>query len=609
MGTVSKIIGVTATDINKIDGVSKGGISKIDGQTLAEARWITKWTTSGSDQTVKLWSQTGGTVEYSYDVDWGDGNTEASITAADKTHVYEDAGTYTVSITGQFGGLNMYRASQEERDTLVEFVNWGTSEVNGLYRYFYFCTKMVYSATDAPDLTSLTASNGTQMREMFRDCEDVVTLDLSGWTNTSNITSMIYAFYDCESLQTLNLTGWDTSNVSNLVSACYNAGDATDGCAFTMPNLNLSSCTTLNTLFYGARSGGGWTGAGGAVASSIDVSGWTLRAAGVTMSSTFNRLKKGGAGPTLTMDLSGWSNTSGITDLSNTFRDIGVTSINTTGWDTSNVTNMSGCFYYSDILTHVTGLDDWSADSVTTLAYFMSDCDVYNFGAANANFGTNFMDDNAGTCTSMISVAYRVGSTTPGTAPPNVANWDTSGVTSFWNIFESCNWTGGGNLDVSGWDVSSATGTGLADVFAYSPTTVADTSAWEIPSAVTSLVQFARASEITTIDFSDASCDLSGVTTCYVFGYQSKMTRFILHASSDLGACTNFGHFFPHSVYATVVTADYDALLLRLAATNTNASVTLYAGSSTYTGGGAVATARAALITLGWTITDGGIAP
>ena len=562
-----------------------------------DARWITKWTV-GAGQTITLWSPTGGTVEYSYDVDWGDGNTETGITAADKTHDYTDAGegTYTVSITGQFGGLNMQRGSTADREALVEFVNWGTGEVNSLYRYFYHCTNMVYSATDAPDLTSLTATNGTQMREMFRDCESVVTLDFSGWTNTSNITYMLYAFYDMIGLQTLNLTGWNTSNVTSCGSMCYNSGDTTTGCDFTMPSLNWSSSTTMTSMFYNTN------------VKTLDVTSWTLRAAGVTCNTMFRYTEEGSSGPAFTIDMSGWSITSGITTLNGFIRDSEITSLNTTGWDTSNVTNMSVVFYGCDKLTHITGLDDWSADSVTTLANFMQDCKLYNFGATDANFGTNFMDDNAGTCTTMATMLYRCGYTTAGTAAPNVANWDTSAVTTFHSMFEGSDWTGGGNLDVSSWDVGSATGTGLADVFAYTPTTVADTSAWEIPSAVTSLVQFARGSEITTIDFSHASCDLSGVTTCYVFGYQSKMTRFILHASSDLGACTNFGLFFPASGYATVVTADYDALLLRLQATNTNASVTLYAGSSTYTGGGAVATARAALITLGWTITDGGIA-
>ena len=63
-----------------------------------------------------------------------------------------------------------------------------------------------------------------------------------------------------------------------------------------------------------------------------------------------------------------------------------------------------------------------------------------------------------------------------------------------------------------------------------------------------------------------------------------------------------------YMLYGTgIVTADYDAWLLRLDATNSNAVVG-YFGSSKYTGGGAVATARASLVTKGWTITDGGIA-
>ena len=59
----------------------------------------------------------------------------------------------------------------------------------------------------------------------------------------------------------------------------------------------------------------------------------------------------------------------------------------------------------------------------------------------------------------------------------------------------------------------------------------------------------------------------------------------------------------------TIDTADYDALLIRLEATNSySGGATLTGGNSKYTGGGAAATARAALITRNWTITDGGIA-
>ena len=55
-----------------------------------------------------------------------------------------------------------------------------------------------------------------------------------------------------------------------------------------------------------------------------------------------------------------------------------------------------------------------------------------------------------------------------------------------------------------------------------------------------------------------------------------------------------------------MTTASYDALLVRLEATNSN-TVSLNVNVSQYTAGSAAATARAALIAdHSWTITDGG---
>ena len=54
----------------------------------------------------------------------------------------------------------------------------------------------------------------------------------------------------------------------------------------------------------------------------------------------------------------------------------------------------------------------------------------------------------------------------------------------------------------------------------------------------------------------------------------------------------------------TLATGDYDELLLKLD-NGGQSTVTLNGGSSKYSAG-AAATARASLVTKGWTITDGG---
>ena len=55
-----------------------------------------------------------------------------------------------------------------------------------------------------------------------------------------------------------------------------------------------------------------------------------------------------------------------------------------------------------------------------------------------------------------------------------------------------------------------------------------------------------------------------------------------------------------------MTTAEYDNFLVRLDTTGLSGSYILTAGDSTYTTGGAGDTARASLVSKGWTITDDG---
>ena len=60
---------------------------------------------------------------YSFDVDWGDGNSD-NITAwnqAEVTHTYAASGTYTIEITGTFTGIDF----NVDPLKLIEIFNWG----------------------------------------------------------------------------------------------------------------------------------------------------------------------------------------------------------------------------------------------------------------------------------------------------------------------------------------------------------------------------------------------------------------------------------------------------------------------------------------------------
>ena len=81
----------------------------------------------------------------------------------------------------------------------------------------------------------LDTSKVTSMRDMFRGCSSLTSLDLSNF-NTSNVTSMYDTFYNCSSLTSLDLSSFDTSKVTNM-------SNMFDGCR-SLTSLDLSSFNT-----------------------------------------------------------------------------------------------------------------------------------------------------------------------------------------------------------------------------------------------------------------------------------------------------------------------------------------------------------------------------
>ena len=58
------------------------------------------------------------------------------------------------------------------------------------------------------------------MTWMFKWCESLASLDLSGW-DTSNVRGMNGMFAYCKNLKSLDLSGWDTSNVKDMGKMFY----------------------------------------------------------------------------------------------------------------------------------------------------------------------------------------------------------------------------------------------------------------------------------------------------------------------------------------------------------------------------------------------------
>ena len=97
----------------------------------------------------------------------------------------------------------------------LDVSNFDTSQVTNMGNMFYSC----YSLKTL-DVSNFDTSKVTDMSYMFSNCQNLTTLDLSNF-NTINVTNMKFMLSGCYSLTTLNLSNFNTSNVTNMVQMFY----------------------------------------------------------------------------------------------------------------------------------------------------------------------------------------------------------------------------------------------------------------------------------------------------------------------------------------------------------------------------------------------------
>ena len=559
---------------------------------LDPGAFVTEWTIPGgviaADRTIILpafvtWQATAN----DYDVDWGDGSSDSNVTTHDKTHEYPADGsdvTYQVVITGQFDSLNMNRATAAQKLMLTKMVQWGTTKWNNLYSTFHGASLMEYEATDAPDLSVRYGYLKNYLQNCFLGCDSIVSLDLTGW-DISGVTGLSN-FAPCKGLELFDITGWDTSSVTNIGGIGGGMGYSTvSGCEVRMPDLVFN----LNQLQYVFNNG---------KFSSMDLSNWDIGATSKSMLAFLS-----GAGGVFSLDLSGWTNTQTVTNLSSAFYHGEFTTINMTGWDTSNVTTFLNTFANIPNLTDVIGLNDFRANSATTIKSMFSSS--HNLSFDTHNLSNDFGTDLGNSCTNMSNAFYQIGSGSGGVGfpPPNVTNFDTSLCTTFGNMFQSVEFNA--PIDVSSWDTSALTGGGWYQgafyMFGLSHgTTNFDLSGWDF-SRLTDMTYWFTTSDAEIIDLG-ATQDFSSTTIWTNAFHTLGNVSVNFLSTADISATVLTNCFYN----STLLTAQYSNLLIALDTTS-GSSGTLGGGSSQYSAG-AAATARASLVTKGWTIVDGGAA-
>lgn len=129
-----------------------------------ERPFISTWKTDNpgnpgeSDRQITIKTRQGRT--YNYTVDWGDGNVDSVVTD-DIVHTYDEPGTYTVTMSGDFPILF-------QTEKLLTVNQWGSRPL-GFFPSFQGCSNMDIIATDIPDF-----SETRSVESMFENCNSLI---------------------------------------------------------------------------------------------------------------------------------------------------------------------------------------------------------------------------------------------------------------------------------------------------------------------------------------------------------------------------------------------------------------------------------------------------
>ena len=150
-----------------------------------------------------------------YDVDWGDGNTDVGV-VDNQTHTYASPGTYDVAVTATTGQIRFGSNGDEKK--VLEIKNWGTCQWTSVQAAFYNCDSLTQiSAEDIPDL-SITNGDYSQMFNGARRIENWGTI--SQWDLSRGVSFQQFMFYSsryaANPITNLNITNWDISSATSI---------------------------------------------------------------------------------------------------------------------------------------------------------------------------------------------------------------------------------------------------------------------------------------------------------------------------------------------------------------------------------------------------------
>lgn len=369
-----------------VDGwASNVGTFDIGVYSSTNTAFITTWNISTDGESITIPIFNGET--YNYTVNWGDGSISASQTGG-ATHIYDNSGTYHVSITGVFPRIHFYNTSQDQREKIIDISQWGDNTWTSMKEAFYLCLNLEISATDAPNLSNVTdlssmlygattfnqpighwdVSNVTNLRRMLSGAnafnQPLNDWDVSSVTTLQNMFNNAYAFN-----QPLN--NWDVSNVTNLVEMFESAISFNQ----LIDNWDVSNVTKIRYMFSRASSFN-------QPLNNWDVGNVTEMIGLFREASSFNQ------------SLCNWD-VSNIQDFSHIFNGAWAYNQSLDNWDISNASNLNRMFQGASSFNQP--LNNWDTSNVSAMAYLFYNASSFNkplnnWDVGNVNNMTNLLN-------------------------------------------------------------------------------------------------------------------------------------------------------------------------------------------------------------------------
>jgi len=615
---------------------------------------ITKWDTSIAGGTVSgirmpFVNQTSN--EYRFSIDWGDGTKESysDRTQLPAIHTYDETGIYTIRVVGTILGWDNTNFSNQDDAKLIDILNWGPLTLKNAYS-FYNSTNLTYiSADDYPNfrfvineggaadgyegagtvglfgycsnltgiknLASWTPSqwdiNG-DMGSMFTNCTNF-NQDISAW-DTSNVTSMSSMFYNTD-LFNVDLSSWDVSNVTDMSYMFFNA----QGFDQDLSYWDFTSCTNFSRMLDGSNS------------DYSQVTGWTY---GTSMRGLLSNLTS--------WDTSSWSNwhpsRTGVEDYfyfagsNTTFNSSWIT-----GWDMSNAKNLSQMFYYARAFNQPIGI--WDTSNVTSISSTFYEADAFNqplsgwdtsnvvdmggtFRRCNI-FNQDIGNWNTSNVTTMQQM-FNYATVFNNNSSSSISGWDVSNVTNMYQMFDTAS---AFNQPIGSWDVSNCTT--FNQMFRSATSFNQDLSSWNVSGVTDMSYMFYGTNFNNGGSTGINNWDTSSLTTMFGMFYDAitfnqpigdwdtssvQNIRFMFYNADafdqDLSNWVVTGITTATSFMQNangLSTTNYDRTLSGWSSQAVQNGINIHFGGSQYSTATGLAY-RNALVSAGWTITDGGAA-